>query len=260
MRALAQVVSRRLRLIVERQTSLSVSYLLYAVALGISGAVQLGLLFVLARLLPAPEFGVASLLMVSIPLVARLVTLGSDIGLAIRIWKRPRDEQRADLNAMLGWTAVTTAVALPFGLLVWFVVSADLHPLFFVFALLAAALRSCTEIFQAMLQREGHTARVGIMIVTRALLFGCVCAGIVVYVDASSFAYLCGVLAAEGLAAAWAVVQQGDPTGGLLPIFSLPASNIAVGVGLMTLMGLVAGALPAVEAMRLRITNALRKT
>jgi O-antigen/teichoic acid export membrane protein len=127
--------------------------------------------------------------------------------LAIRIWKRPRDEQRADLNAMLGWTAVTTAVALPFGLLVWFVVSADLHPLFFVFALLAAALRSCTEIFQAMLQREGHTARVGIMIVTRALLFGCVCAGIVVYVDASSFAYLCGVLAAEGLAAAWALVR-----------------------------------------------------
>jgi putative ABC transport system permease protein len=63
-----------------------------------------------------------------------------------------------------------------------------------------------------------------------------------------------------GLLAAWAVVQQGDPTGGLLPIFSLPASNIAVGVVLMTLMGLVAGALPAVEAMRLRITNALRKT
>ena len=63
-----------------------------------------------------------------------------------------------------------------------------------------------------------------------------------------------------GLAAAWAVVQQGDPTGGLLPIFTLPASNIAVGVVLMTLMGLVAGALPAVEAMRLRITNALRKT
>jgi putative ABC transport system permease protein len=63
-----------------------------------------------------------------------------------------------------------------------------------------------------------------------------------------------------GLLAAWAVVQQGDPTGGLLPIFSLPASNIAVGVALMVLMGLVAGSLPAVEAMRLRITDALRKT
>jgi ABC-type antimicrobial peptide transport system permease subunit len=40
----------------------------------------------------------------------------------------------------------------------------------------------------------------------------------------------------------------------------LPASNIAVGVALMVLMGLVAGSLPAVEAMRLRITDALRKT
>jgi putative ABC transport system permease protein len=63
-----------------------------------------------------------------------------------------------------------------------------------------------------------------------------------------------------GLAVAWLVVRQGDPTGGLLPIFILPASNIAVGVGLMVLMGLVAGALPAIEAMRLRITDALRKT
>jgi len=62
-----------------------------------------------------------------------------------------------------------------------------------------------------------------------------------------------------GLAAAWLVVQRGDPTGGLLPIFTLPRSNIAVGVGLMVLMGLVAGALPAMEAMRLRITDALRK-
>jgi putative ABC transport system permease protein len=62
-----------------------------------------------------------------------------------------------------------------------------------------------------------------------------------------------------GLAAAWLVVQQGDPTGGLLPTFTLPSSNVAVGVGLMVLMGLVAGALPAMEAMRLRITDALRK-
>jgi len=62
-----------------------------------------------------------------------------------------------------------------------------------------------------------------------------------------------------GLAVAWLVVRQGDPTGGLLPVFILPASNIAIGIGLMVLMGLVAGTLPAIEAMRLRITDALRK-
>ena len=61
-----------------------------------------------------------------------------------------------------------------------------------------------------------------------------------------------------GLAVAWLIVQRGDPTG-VLPIFVLPPSNIAVGVGLMVLMGLLAGAAPAVGAMRLRITDALRR-
>ena len=63
-----------------------------------------------------------------------------------------------------------------------------------------------------------------------------------------------------GLLAAWGVVQMGDPTGGLLPLFTLPPANIAVGVGLMILMGLVAGIMPAMGAMRLKITEALRKT
>jgi putative ABC transport system permease protein len=63
-----------------------------------------------------------------------------------------------------------------------------------------------------------------------------------------------------GLLLAWVFAQQGDPTGGLLPIFVLPASNVAVGFVLMVLMGLTAGMMPAVGAMRLKITEALRKT
>src|SRR6185436_4958223 len=43
-----------------------------------------------------------------------------------------------------------------------------------------------------------------------------------------------------GLAAAWLIVQRGDPTG-QLPLFVLPRLDIIVGIGLMTLMGLVAG-------------------
>jgi putative ABC transport system permease protein len=62
-----------------------------------------------------------------------------------------------------------------------------------------------------------------------------------------------------GLAVAWGLIQLGDPTGGLLPLYTLPASNIAVGFVLMILMGLVAGLMPAVGAMRLKITDALRK-
>ena len=61
-----------------------------------------------------------------------------------------------------------------------------------------------------------------------------------------------------GLAAAWLFVQQGDPTGGLLPMFVLPPRDVAIGVGLMATMGLLAGAAPAIAAMRLGITDALR--
>lgn len=62
-----------------------------------------------------------------------------------------------------------------------------------------------------------------------------------------------------GLAVAWLFVQRGDPTGGLLPVFILPRPDIAVGVALMVLMGLLAGVVPAMSAMRLQITAALRR-
>jgi putative ABC transport system permease protein len=32
-----------------------------------------------------------------------------------------------------------------------------------------------------------------------------------------------------GLALAWVVVQQGDPTGGMLPIFVLPTRDVVIG-------------------------------
>lgn len=63
-----------------------------------------------------------------------------------------------------------------------------------------------------------------------------------------------------GLGLAWLFVQGGDPTGGMLPIFILPPRDLVVGVALMVLMGVAAGATPAVGAMRLRITDALRRS
>lgn len=62
-----------------------------------------------------------------------------------------------------------------------------------------------------------------------------------------------------GLALAWAFVQQGDPTGGYLAIFVLPPREVAIGVALIVALGLFAGLPPAVAAMRLRITDALRR-
>jgi putative ABC transport system permease protein len=62
-----------------------------------------------------------------------------------------------------------------------------------------------------------------------------------------------------GLLAAWLFVQQGDPTGGMLPIFVLPPRDVVVGAVMIVGLGLVAGLLPAVTAMQLRITDALRR-
>jgi len=63
-----------------------------------------------------------------------------------------------------------------------------------------------------------------------------------------------------GLGLAWLFVQGGDPTNGMLPIFVLPTRDIVIGIGLMILMGLLAGLMPAVAAMRLKIVDALRRT
>jgi putative ABC transport system permease protein len=63
-----------------------------------------------------------------------------------------------------------------------------------------------------------------------------------------------------GLGLAWLFVQRGDPTGGLLAIFVLPARDLAIGVGLMVFMGVLAGVMPAIAAMRLQITDALRRS
>jgi putative ABC transport system permease protein len=62
-----------------------------------------------------------------------------------------------------------------------------------------------------------------------------------------------------GLGLAWVFVQQGDPTGGMLPTFALPRRDLVTGAWLMLALGLLAGALPAAQAMRLRITDALRR-
>ena len=62
-----------------------------------------------------------------------------------------------------------------------------------------------------------------------------------------------------GLGLAWIIAQQGDPTGGLLAVFTLPSRDLWLGAGLMLAMGLLAGVMPAVAAMQVKITDALRR-
>jgi putative ABC transport system permease protein len=64
---------------------------------------------------------------------------------------------------------------------------------------------------------------------------------------------------ALGLGLAWLITSRGDPTGGLLPLFYLPASDLVLGAAWSVALGLVTGAFPALQAMRLRVADALRR-
>jgi len=63
-----------------------------------------------------------------------------------------------------------------------------------------------------------------------------------------------------GLALSYSFITiGGDPTGGLLPAFFFPTSQIIVGVILVVGLGIASGFLPAWQASRLRIVDALRR-
>jgi putative ABC transport system permease protein len=62
-----------------------------------------------------------------------------------------------------------------------------------------------------------------------------------------------------GLGLAWAFISRGDPTSGLLPLFFLPTRDLLIGLGISLVLGLVTGIFPALQAMRLRVADALRR-
>jgi putative ABC transport system permease protein len=63
-----------------------------------------------------------------------------------------------------------------------------------------------------------------------------------------------------GLALSYTLITlSGDPTGGLLPAFYFPTPALFAGVLLVVTLGLAAGFLPAWQASRLRIVDALRR-
>jgi putative ABC transport system permease protein len=77
-----------------------------------------------------------------------------------------------------------------------------------------------------------------------------------VLAESCALAFLGGGI---GLGLAALAISGGDPTGGYLPIFYFPEKDAVIGAGFVILLGFVAGILPAVQAMRLRIVDALRR-
>jgi putative ABC transport system permease protein len=64
-----------------------------------------------------------------------------------------------------------------------------------------------------------------------------------------------------GLLISWTFITVvGDPTGGFLPIFHFPPRDIMLGGLLVLALGIGTGLIPALQASRLKIVDALRRT
>jgi putative ABC transport system permease protein len=70
---------------------------------------------------------------------------------------------------------------------------------------------------------------------------------------------IAGVGGAIGLALGWLAVSGGDPTGGALPVFIFPKQDLITGAVMVALLGIITGAIPAIQAMRLNAVDALRR-
>jgi putative ABC transport system permease protein len=62
-----------------------------------------------------------------------------------------------------------------------------------------------------------------------------------------------------GLAVSWLLISLGDPTGGSMPVFFFPTSDLIVGTLFVVGLGVATGFFPAIQAGRLQIAHALRR-
>ncbi|MPZ16937.1 MAG: FtsX-like permease family protein [Luteitalea sp.] len=102
---------------------------------------------------------------------------------------------------------------------------------------------------QSIRERTSELAILKVLGFTDARILG------LVLVESLLLTAIAGWLA---LVLAWLIVHHATPSGGLLPTFSLSGRDFTIGSGLAVVLGLLAGALPALQAGRLKIVDALR--
>lgn len=125
------------------------------------------------------------------------------------------------------------------------IITAVLSAVFFTILLVAG-----NTMAQSVRERTGELAVLKTLGFTRGQVLA------MVLLEACVISALGGLL---GLGLAWLAIQAGDPTNGALPVFYLPGRDLTLGIVLTVLLGLVTGFLPAMQAMRLRIVDALRR-
>ncbi len=79
---------------------------------------------------------------------------------------------------------------------------------------------------------------------------------VLVLLESCVIAALGGII---GLGVGWFLTSLGNPAPNILPNLYLPPRDLLLGLVLILALGVVAGTLPAVQAMRLRIAVALRR-
>ncbi len=125
------------------------------------------------------------------------------------------------------------------------IITAVLSAVFFTILLVAG-----NTMAQSVRERTGELAVLKTLGFTRGQVLA------MVLLEACVISVLGGLL---GLGFAWLAIQAGDPTNGALPVFYLPGRDLTLGIVLTVVLGLVTGFLPATQAMRLRIVDALRR-
>ena len=120
-----------------------------------------------------------------------------------------------------------------------------------------------TAVFFTILLVVGNTMaqsvreRIGELGVLKAMGFS---NGLVLVLVLAESCLLAAAGGITGLGAAWLFTAGGSPVPAMLPVFYLPMQFLVVGVALVFALGIFAGLFPALQAMRLRIAESLRRT
>ena len=126
-----------------------------------------------------------------------------------------------------------------------------------IIAILAAVLFTLFLLVLANTMAQAVRERTSELAVLKTLGFS---NGLVLTLVLAESIFLALIGGGLGLAVTFVAVGRGSFNNAFLPVFIMRGRDVVIGLLLCCALGIVAGALPAMAAMRLRITDALRRT
>jgi putative ABC transport system permease protein len=123
-------------------------------------------------------------------------------------------------------------------------------------AILAAVLLTLFVLVLANTMAQAVRERTSELAVLKTLGFS---NGLVLWLVLAESTLIALVGGSLGLGVTWMAVSRGSFNNSFLPVFAIRGRDVAFGLALCGGFGVLAGALPAMTAMRLRIVDALRR-